>query len=104
MWPDAFTPSAWEDFYVAFNYARLGEPERGRRAVEEALAREPEAWEGSYNAACFEALAGEPDAALAHLQRAIERNRESVLQYAAEDIDFDSIRNDPRFAELMESR
>ena len=60
----AFTPSGWEDFYVAFALQRDGETERARATMQEALAREPDAWQGQYNAACFEALAGETDAAL----------------------------------------
>ena len=101
---EAFTPSAWEDFYVAYAYARRGEPERGRAAMQAALDREPTAWQGSYNAACFEALVGETDAALEHLRRAVERDRAAVLQYAPEDTDLDSIREDPRFSEILETR
>ena len=78
----AFTPSAWEDFYVAFALLGDGETEQSRALVQEVLAREPDAWQGQYNAACFEALAGEADDAFDHLQRAIAMNRE-VVEYAA---------------------
>ena len=67
--------------------------------MEEALAREPDAWQGRYNAACFEALAGETDAAFDHLRRAVAINRE-VLEHAAGDDDLASLREDPRYAEL----
>ena len=68
--------------------------------MQEALAREPNAWQGQYNAACFEALAGETEAALDHLERAIAMNRD-VREYAAEDDDLAAIRGDPRYAELL---
>ena len=94
----AFTPSGWEDFYVAFALLRDGETGLARATVEEALAREPGAWQGQYNAACFEALAGETGAALEHLRRAVAMNRD-VVEYAAEDADLAALRDDPRYAE-----
>ena len=56
---EAFTPSPWEDFYVAYAQLRAGDADAGRAAMQEALARDPDAWQGAYNAACFEALAGD---------------------------------------------
>lgn len=97
---EAFTPSGWEDFYVAFAYLRGGDEQAARAAVEEALAREPDAWQGSFNAACFEARAGNPDAAFEHLRTALARNREGVEPYLDTDPDLASLRGDPRFAEL----
>ena len=96
----AFTPSGWEDFYVAFALLRDGETDRAREAMQQALAREPNAWQGQYNAACFEALAGKADAAFDHLQRAIVMNRD-VVEYAGDDDDLASLRDDPRYAELV---
>jgi thioredoxin-like negative regulator of GroEL len=69
--------------------------------MNEALAREPDAWQGPFNAACFEALAGERDAAIEHLKHAAESNRAEVERHAADDSDLDSIRADPRYAELF---
>jgi tetratricopeptide (TPR) repeat protein len=97
---EAFSPSGWEDFYVAFAYLRNGDEQAARAAVEEALAREPDAWQGSFNAACFEARVGNTDAAFEHLRTALERNREGVEPYLATDPDVASLRGDPRFAEL----
>ena len=96
----AFTPSGWEDFYVAFALLRAGDVAQGRAIVAEALAREPGAWQGEYNAACFEALAGEPEAALAHLRRAVALNRD-VIEHAAGDDDLAALRDDPRYAEVV---
>lgn len=98
---EPFTPSGWEDFTVAEGYRRQGDLARGRAAIAEALAREPDAWQGAYNAACFEALAGDADAALAHLRRAVELNDDEVRGYARSDEDFASLRDDPRFEEAL---
>ena len=53
-----------------------------------------------FNVACFAALAGRADEAIEHLQRAVEIN-ERIRELMATDEDLDSIREDPRFAELM---
>jgi hypothetical protein len=98
---EAFTPSPWEDFAVAFARQRAGETEAGRAAMNEALARDPDAWQGAYNAACFEALAGQRDAALEHLRRAVTRGGDEVRTYAQSDTDLDSLRDDPLFREAL---
>ncbi len=97
----AFTPSPWEDFYVAYAQLRAGNPHEGRIAMNAALERDPDAWQGPYNAACFEALAGDADAALDYLRQAVERDPGEVKQYAPDDSDLDSIRSDPRYTELL---
>jgi len=97
----AYTPSPWEDFYVAYAYLRAGDAARGRASLHEAIERDPDAWQGPYNAACFEALAGDADAALDQLRQAVERNPTEVRQYAPDDSDLDSIRADPRYTELF---
>jgi quercetin dioxygenase-like cupin family protein len=97
---EAFKPSAWEDFYVAYASLRAGDAEQGRRAVQAALDREPDAWQGAFNAACFEALAGETDTAIEHLRRAAEQNPAEVRRLAPDDPDLDSIRTDPRYLEI----
>jgi tetratricopeptide (TPR) repeat protein len=99
---EAFAPSAWEDFFIAYAELRAGRAAEGRAAMQEALVREPDAWQGAFNAACFEALAGETDAAVDHLRRAVELDPGEARRYAAKDSDLDSIRADPRFAEVLE--
>jgi quercetin dioxygenase-like cupin family protein len=98
---EAFVPSAWEDFFVAYAHLRAGNPDAGRPMMLEALEREPDAWQGPFNAACFEALAGQTDAALEHLRRAVELDAAEVRRYAPGDRDLDSIRDDPRYAEVL---
>jgi uncharacterized Ntn-hydrolase superfamily protein len=53
-----------------------------------------------YDLACFESLAGEPEQALAHVTRSVELDP-GLRAGAAADSDFDSIRQDPRFAALV---
>jgi hypothetical protein len=97
---EAFAPSGWEDFYVAFAHLRAGDEAAGRATMNEALERDPGAWQGAYNAACFEALAGNSDAAFEQLRAALDGNREGVEPYLATDPDFEGLRADPRFKEL----
>ena len=53
-----------------------------------------------YNLACCEALAGRKEDAIAHLRVALER-RPSLRDLAKEDTDFDSLRGEPAFRELV---
>jgi hypothetical protein len=98
---EAFTPSPWEDFAVAFARLRAGDEAGGREAMNEALARDPVAWQGAYNAACFEALAGNDEAAVDQLKRAVAAGGDEVRGYAETDTDFDALRSDPRFREAL---
>lgn len=98
---EVFAPSGWEDFYVAEGMRRRGDLEGGRAAIREGLARNPVAWQGRYNAACFEALAGDVDAALVHLRLALAINPAEVRRLAPADSDFESLHADQRFAEAL---
>ena len=98
---EAYTPSPWEAFAVAFARQRSGDEAGGRAAMQEALDRDPDAWQGAYNAACFEALAGNNDAALGQLRRAIAAGGDEVRTYVETDTDFDGLRNDPLFREAL---
>ena len=53
-----------------------------------------------YNVACCESLAGRPADAIEHLRLAIERSEPSRA-FAAGDSDFDPIRDEPAFKELV---
>jgi hypothetical protein len=53
-----------------------------------------------FNLACCESLAGRPDDAIEHLRRAIE-GWEPFRELAAKDSDFDPIRDEPGFKELV---
>jgi hypothetical protein len=92
----AFQPSPWEAWLAAMRFHDAGETERGVDVFVEALERYPGNPSLIYNLACFESLAGRPDAALAHLNEAIELDPQ-MKDWAREDSDFDAIREDPRF-------
>ena len=95
-----FEPSPWEDSFAAFSYAEKGEVDKARQLIGAAAERQPDQWQGHFNAACFEILYGDKEAGIVHLQRAHEIDRERVAEAAAKDSDFDAVREDPRFAAI----
>ncbi len=98
---EAFEPGGWEDVHVAFALLDAGDA-AGGRAVLEAASPPPEyGWGKAYNLACYEAIAGETDAAFDHLRTAIELNAGEVRGYLPHDTDLDPLRDDPRFGELL---
>ena len=96
----AYEPLGWElwaplnRFYEAGEYAEAAD--RGRELVE----AHPEYVGLLYNLACCESLAGRTADAVEHLREAIERSPRS-RSLAAEDSDFDPIRDEPAFKELV---
>ena len=58
-------------------------------------------WAAHFNLACFEILSGRPEESLAALRRSVELDPEQARKYAAEDSDFEPLRADPRFQELV---
>jgi quercetin dioxygenase-like cupin family protein len=97
-----FEPSPWEDIFVANAYADKGDLEGGRALMASALEKHPDAWQGLFNAACLEARVGDPERAFDYLKRSIELEPEA-REYAQNDSDFDSIRDDPRYTSLVTS-
>jgi hypothetical protein len=97
----AYEPSAWviwaplHPLYEAGRYAEAAE--RGLELVE---ANPGYAAGLLYNVACCEALAGRTADALEHLRRAIDQS-ERFRALAADDSDFDPIRDEPAFNELV---
>jgi tetratricopeptide (TPR) repeat protein len=96
----AFTPQPWEPNRDVFALLDAGRPEEAKRLLEEALDRYQDRSTLHYNLACAEALLGEADEALEHLRLAVEA-RPSLADSAREDTDLASIRDDPRFGELV---
>lgn len=94
---EVFEPSKWEEWMAADAYRKLGRPEEARALMDASLAANPDAWQGFYNLACFEAQDGRREEALAALARAVELGDDEVRGYAAKDADLDPIRDDPRF-------
>jgi mannose-6-phosphate isomerase-like protein (cupin superfamily) len=96
---EAFEPSAWE---LGFRAAQM-EPVEAVAYVEEHMGEYPESAATHYNLACFRALAGDRDGAIAALERAAEMDSDSVRRWADGDSDLDSLRDDPRLARLLET-
>ena len=82
--------------YDAGDYATVAD--RGRTVI----AANPQYPLPIYNVACCEALVGRTEDAIEHLRRAIELDAR-FREYAKGDSDFDGLRADPRFGELVES-
>jgi quercetin dioxygenase-like cupin family protein len=90
--PDAvFEPSPWEPAFRAEALARGSDPEGAVAIVRESLEQHPDNPSVLYNTACFEAIAGYEDDAMAHLRRAIEL-RPQALEWAQGDDDLASLR------------
>ena len=97
---DAFRPDGWElwapvnPLYLAGRYEEAAD--RGRELVE----ANPGYANPLYNLACCESLAGRPADAVGHLRQAIELYA-PLREYARNDSDFDPIRGEPAFQELV---
>jgi len=96
----AYEPIGWEvwapigKLYESGEYAAAAD--RGRELV----AAHPEYAGPLYNLACCESLAGRTSDALKHLRQAIDLS-EQFRSYAKGDSDFDPIRDEPAFKELV---
>jgi quercetin dioxygenase-like cupin family protein len=88
--------SKWEETFAAFGYLRRGDEAKGRETIEATIAAHPGEWQGHYNAACFEALTGHDDAAIAHLKRAVELDP-AAKEAAAGDEDLAGLREHPEW-------
>jgi quercetin dioxygenase-like cupin family protein len=97
---EVYEPSGFEvwlpvtPLYEAGKYAEAAD--RGRELIRE----NPEYAGLLYNVACCESLAGRTADALEHLRLAIERS-ERFRSFAGGDSDFDPIREQPGFKELV---
>jgi Flp pilus assembly protein TadD len=56
--------------------------------------------ENEYNRACFEAIVGNVEKALALLETGLQKSQ-AAIDWARNDPDFENIRDDPRFIELV---
>jgi tetratricopeptide (TPR) repeat protein len=90
-------PPEGQEAMKAYN---AGDFEKAVELLGQVLAREPNDVLSLYNSACFEARAGRTDDALEHLRRAVELEPRAA-EYARGDDDFASVRDDPRFKEIV---
>lgn len=93
---EAHEVSAWEYVFSAAPDIREGRYDEARRLLREGLEARPGSPAILYNLACVEALAGEGDRALDLLNETVAGD-ERFREYAQNDEDFASIRDDPRF-------
>jgi tetratricopeptide (TPR) repeat protein len=95
-----YQPDGWEiwaplnPLYDAGKYGEAAD--RGRELIE----AHPQYAGLLYNVACCESLAGRTADAVDHLRRAIDRS-ERYRAFAQDDSDFDPIRDEPTFKELI---
>jgi tetratricopeptide (TPR) repeat protein len=99
--PDEF----WTWLYLGHAKRDLGDYEAAIDAIENALRVEigyTEFYLAYYNLACYSALLGRKEEAMDYLKTALE-NDESLREWAREDSDLDSLRDDPGFEFLVEA-
>lgn len=99
---EAFKPRGWETNAQVLPLFDRGEYAEVKRILTEALDLYEDRSGLLYNIACAEAQLGETDAALEHLQAALDE-RPSFAANARDDSDFAPLRDDPRFNELVGS-
>lgn len=97
---EAFTPSKWERSAPAFGYFATKEYDKALEVLSGALEEYPGDAGILFNVACAESLLGRSDDAIGHLRQSIE-TEERFREIAKSDTDFDSIREDSRFKELV---
>ncbi len=87
----------WMPLHSLYEEGKYAEAaDRGREVIE----AHPEYAGPLYNLACCESLAGRTSDAIEHLRLAIDRS-ENFRDMAAGDSDFDPIRDEPAFKELL---
>jgi tetratricopeptide (TPR) repeat protein len=97
---EAFLPLT-EEFGTAFDALNAKDYERSLELYGRLLEGDfPRKAGILFNIACNEALLGRTDDAIGHLREAIEADPQAA-ELARTDTDLDSIRDDPRFAELI---
>lgn len=100
---EAFEPKSWEEAQIEFAQARASGLEEARATLYERLERSPEAWQPAYNAASFETLAGNADAAFELLTRTLNLGPPRVRRLVAESEDFASLHRDPRWQHVIDA-
>jgi tetratricopeptide (TPR) repeat protein len=97
---EAYEPRSWEATHGVLGLFERGEHEEAKRLLLEALESYPDEGTIYYNLACAEAQLGDTDAALERLRTALAKSP-SLAGLARDDSDFEPIRDDPHFAEIV---
>jgi len=94
---EVFGWEAWSQLRPLYESGEYAEgADRGREVVK----AHPEYAGVAYNVACVESLAGRKEDALDHLRLAVEKS-DRLRKLAVDDSDFDAIRDEPAFKELV---
>jgi tetratricopeptide (TPR) repeat protein len=93
---EAYVPSAWESWFAAAPHRDRGDYEQALAIIVEDLKQRPEHPALLYETACYEALLGRRDDAIAHLRESVGREPR-FAQSAVADEDFASLLEDPEF-------
>ena len=80
----------------------LGQKKEAYRWAEKSIEVSPESSSTAYNFACLLARTGEHERAIDQLENAVRLGGRNKLYYET-DVDFDSLREHPRFQRLMDS-
>jgi len=86
----------------ALGLLELGEKDRAFEWSSRALAIDPDDVLTQYNVACFHALLGEGDKAIALLERLLPQANHETKDWVKYDSDLDSIRSHPRYQKILE--
>lgn len=97
---EAYRPRSWEVNAGVLTMFDEGEHQKAKEVLLKSLDKYEDKAGILYNIACAEAMLGEADEALGHLREALEKHPQ-YAEAAREDPDFEPIRSDPRFAELV---
>jgi len=97
---EAYQPRAWEMNAEIPAMFERGDHQKAKEVLLKGLDHYEDKAGILYNIACAEALLGETDEALGHLREALEK-QPTYAESAREDPDFEPIRSDPRFEELV---
>ena len=98
---EAFRVSPWEYAFGAVPAFEAKRYDEAKELLVEGLRAHPGNTSLLYNLACVEALSGETEPALEHLEQAFADPR--TREWAKDDKDLDSLRDDPRFSSALES-
>ena len=98
----AYQVSGWEIWMPFHHFYTEGKYDEAADQARPVVEANPDYAGPLYNLACVESLAGRKDDAIKHLRMSVERS-DQFRSMAAEDSDFDPIRDEPAFKELVGS-
>jgi tetratricopeptide (TPR) repeat protein len=97
----AYDVQGWEIWAPANPHYRAGDYERVIEMMKPVVEEHPQYTGLLYNLACVESLAGHTDDAIEHLRRAVD-GWPQAKELAREDSDFEAVREEPGFKQLVE--